>query len=296
MSKAKHWLFTLNNPTPDEVKEQLSHLPTSALYLCYGREVGESGTPHLQGYITWRNRRSLRQCKQFLLRAHWTIARGTPQENMDYCEKDATEENPFVQFGELPVKKGSRSDLDTIRQSIKDGATALDIADNHFSQWCFHRKSFAAYRTLLQPASLRPDLRVIVLEGPTGIGKTRFATEYARQNGGFWISPDPTLQWFDGYAGQPNVIIDDLDGVGVSFRFLLRVLDIYELEVPIKGGFTPWIPSIIFITTNVAAESWFATVDVAPLRRRLSWQLMTGSQEGQDWPDYFTEVKNTLQL
>ena len=46
--KAKHWCFTINNPTLEE------RMPGPELfeYMVLGHEVGkENGTPHIQGYV-----------------------------------------------------------------------------------------------------------------------------------------------------------------------------------------------------------------------------------------------------
>ena len=57
--QGKNWCYTLNNPQgPIEFNEDTMH------YLVYGEEVGESGTPHHQGYAAFKNRRRLNQCKE----------------------------------------------------------------------------------------------------------------------------------------------------------------------------------------------------------------------------------------
>lgn len=268
--KAKHWCFTLNNPT-DEDYQIVSCLPARALYMCYGEERGEGGTPHFQGYVAWRNRQSLRQCRKLLLRAHWEVCRGSPEENRDYCSKEG---GRFTEYGELPRGRGARTDLEEIKNKIKKGVRPAELADEYFSQWVQYRRAFNEYRALVQPSRTRLELRVYVLYGHTGVGKTRFATEYGERAGGYWISACPSLQWFDGYEQEPVAIIDDFNGE-CGYRWLLRVLDIYGLRVPIKGGFIPWNPTTIFITTNTNIEEWYEKDDVAPLKRRVAWINVT---------------------
>lgn len=99
MSRAKNWCFTLNNYV-DADQDRLRTLAASeqVAFLVFGREVGESGTPHLQGYIEFRVRKRLRQVKDLVgQRAHLEIRRGTGPEAREYCLKDGD----FEEFGEM---------------------------------------------------------------------------------------------------------------------------------------------------------------------------------------------------
>ena len=57
-------------------------------YMVYGREVGESKTPHLQGYLQLSQRSTVGKVRAFLPGAHISGARGSYQQNFDYCTKD----------------------------------------------------------------------------------------------------------------------------------------------------------------------------------------------------------------
>lgn len=122
MSRAKHWTWTLNNYTEEEL-EQINNLPDNQVeYLVYGKEVGENGMPHLQGYVIWKAACRLTTCKNRLsARAHVEITRGTPEENRTYCIKDGD----FVEKGECPVTgQGRRTDLDRFYEWSDQFATA----------------------------------------------------------------------------------------------------------------------------------------------------------------------------
>ena len=74
-------------------------------YIVCGREVGDSGTPHLQGYIYYKNAVRLSTMKEVHPTAHWEPQRGTPQQASDYCKK----EGDFYECGNIPMsqqKKG----------------------------------------------------------------------------------------------------------------------------------------------------------------------------------------------
>jgi hypothetical protein len=105
--------------------------------------------------------------------------------------------------------------------------------------------------------------------GGTGKGKTRKAYEDFGYN--CWVSSN-TLQWFDGYMGQDNVIFDDMRKTSVSFEFLLRLLDGYPMYVPVKGSFTSWDCKRITITSCFSPQQCFNSSkneDLAQLTRRI---------------------------
>jgi len=96
----KHgWVFTLNNYKPEElpfVGEQngssnwdyMQWKNPKTIYIGFGREKGEKGTPHLQGLIVFNRPVGLKTLKTLNSRAHWEEMRGTFDEAKVYCQKD----------------------------------------------------------------------------------------------------------------------------------------------------------------------------------------------------------------
>lgn len=118
MSKAKNWCFTLNNYDGATLLSYSEHYGRGGVkYLIYGREVGDSGTPHLQGFISFSHRKSMKQCKDFLTgNPHVEIARNLPA-SVEYCKK----EGEFEEYGEMVYNDGRRSELDRFKDSVKEG-------------------------------------------------------------------------------------------------------------------------------------------------------------------------------
>lgn len=82
--------FTRNNYSEDDVAV-LNVLATRQGTVCliYGKEVGASGTPHLQGYIECRGTRTLTAWKKLLPDgSHVEPANGSRAQNFTYCSKD----------------------------------------------------------------------------------------------------------------------------------------------------------------------------------------------------------------
>lgn len=85
--QSKRWCFTWNNYKIDSV-EQIEQIfdKLSILYII-GKEVGESGTQHLQGYI--ETPKKLRPTQLGLDKAiHWEKCKGSRADNVEYCSKD----------------------------------------------------------------------------------------------------------------------------------------------------------------------------------------------------------------
>ncbi len=95
-ARCHRWCFTLNNPTEEETQAVRASL--GKLDRCmwiFGQEVGDTGTPHLQGYLEFLNARSFAIVAAMLPRAHLEKARGNKQENIKYCKKDGKWEGNF---------------------------------------------------------------------------------------------------------------------------------------------------------------------------------------------------------
>ena len=85
--KNRRWTFTLNNYTDIDLSN-LDLIAPFCKYLLVGYEIGEKGTPHLQGYIEFENPRRFSGVKNLISdRAHIEIAHSSGPTNQKYCKK-----------------------------------------------------------------------------------------------------------------------------------------------------------------------------------------------------------------
>lgn len=106
ISTSKYWVFTWNNYPKDAMSKCLLEFKDCKYII--GREVGEQGTPHLQGYI--ESPKLIRPIEHFGLPKgiHWD-KRGknaTREDNLIYCSKDGNYETNFKIEDELSKYKG----------------------------------------------------------------------------------------------------------------------------------------------------------------------------------------------
>lgn len=109
--------------------------------------------------------------------------------------------------------------------------------------------------------TIRDSIEVNVYWGITGSGKSHRAFNEAGEN--FYAKPS-TNKWWDGYQGQPNVVLDEFDG-SINVVHLLRWFDKWPCLVETKGGTVPLLANKFWITSNVAPGNWWPDVKLVHL-------------------------------
>lgn len=86
--RSRKYAFTYNNYSTDTETQLISKLNSLNGKFIIAREVGAEGTPHLQGYVEFKNPINFDTLKQINEKIHWEKCKGTTQQNVDYCSKD----------------------------------------------------------------------------------------------------------------------------------------------------------------------------------------------------------------
>lgn len=274
MSKARAYCWTLNNYTEEELNhaESFHDATPTCEYLLFGKETGDQeGTPHLQGYVYFKNPRTIKGLKRTTLfkRAHLEVAQGTPTQNKVYCTKSGD----WSEYGTLP-NPGARNDIKQYITDIKSGLGDVELAEKH--PGCFARYPRVINRLRLAMAREKEkeykQPEVVVYWGDTGCGKTRRA--YSEDPDLFSVPvPSNNTLWFDGYQDQKTILLDDFYG-WIRLGHLLRILDGYPMDLPVKGSFVRKQWSKVIITSNCHPSRWYANQPARKMQA-LSRRLQT---------------------
>lgn len=257
-SKHRSYSFTLNNYNDDDIS-LLNEIECK--YIIFGKEVGESGTPHLQGCINLKNPISFSSIKKKIPKAHIEPTKCIAG-SIEYCKKDGD----FVERGEAPAQ-GKRTDMDDIRDMLNNGSTLRDIVQVAKSvQSIRHAEIHLKY--FEQKRNWKPTVNWYW--GPPGSGKSKKAFEECQEHDPYVAMS--TGRWFEGYDAHTHVIIDDMRKDFMKFHELLRMLDRYPFQVECKGGSRQFLAKNIYITSCYSPTQMFEgrlNEDLRQLTRRI---------------------------
>lgn len=261
MSRHRAWCFTINNFSSSDWFA-VKNLFKNAKYGICGEEIGATGTPHLQGYVHLVNALSLNVMKKCLTRAHLTVANGSDEDNKRYCSKD---NKNIYEVGEISVGQGTRTDIKEITKKIKDREITLeDLMFDYPEMYVKYSRSFEKMFNAVSPVRSEPP-KVFWRWGLAGTGKTRYCVEK---------HPDHYIKdgtpWWDNYKQNEAIIIDDFDNQ-IPFRTLLKMLDRYDFQGQIKGGYVRINSPFIYITCEFPPEYYWSGNELAQVKRRLTF-------------------------
>lgn len=292
-TQGKNICFTINNPesnldpywwTEDE--------QTNTKFVVWQLEMGDSGTPHLQGYMELKTSKRLRQIQAMegLMGGHFETRKGTKSQAVDYCKKEEGRlEGPWYWPDQQTVDaslsgQGQRTDLERFTTSLTAGAQDRELALEQpvtFLKFSQHAQRFRmALGNRVRDHRVPVNLTFVI--GPTRTGKSYYLAEnYPKGSEYYWAQPGKG-QWWDSYQGQHTVVFDEMRDSWFPWSYLLRLWDNKPLQVEVKGAYIEMLATNFIVSTNIHPKRWYPHVKAnqdwnkSPLRNRITqWNYMT---------------------
>lgn len=260
MSRNRNFCFTFNNYPDTSLVDNLV-----CKFIAYSKEVAPStGTPHLQGYVSFANPKTLDQVRKLLPRCHISVMNGSIAQNEEYCSKSAT----LVKRGVEPISndnKGVAEKLRWINARKLAKENKLDEIDADI-----YVRYYNTLKSISKDHQVKPppkDVKCFWIYGETGVGKSHCVEN---------TFPDcykkcmDDLKWFDSYQEEEVIYLEDIDVFQIRWGGLLkRLADKWPMQASIKGSMRYIRPGIVIVTSNYRIEDiWSDPRTVDPLLRR----------------------------
>ncbi len=261
------WVFTDNDGDMSEGMRWDNTPHPNIRYMCW--QVEHVTRDHIQGYVElFKSRKSKWLHNNISKTACFFVRRGSQAQAIEYCTsatykgKDKGRVHGPYSVGEKSKGCGSRTDLIAFREAIKEGKRKRHLIES--MPQCMHkyRKFYHDAREIYRPKRNweTNKMEVSLALGEPGMGKTRYAYDKWEDSHEFYTLPvnNGTI-WFDGYDDHKIVLMDEFCGKFSAMRLdvLLKILDGYVIRVPVKGDHTWWMPSKIWITSNIKPGNWY---------------------------------------
>ena len=263
MSQSRNWCYTINNPTHED-ELAMDALSKTCRYMVIGKETGNSGTLHAQGFVIFHSNMRLNAVSALLPRAHLETTKGSWEQAADYCKK----EGDFLEFGEPPITRKKRGQneqqrWEDARTNAKKGK--LDEIDADIYLRYYRTLKEIAKDHMEVPANLEDSGIMLWYYGESGTGKSRKARD---ENAGAYLKM--CNKWWDGYQGEETVIIEDFDRKHDVLGHHLKIwADRYAFLAETKGGAIAIRPKKIIVTSNYSIDGiWIDDETSLPLKRR----------------------------
>lgn len=261
--RSRGWFITINNYTENDLLATKSLMENkNCEWAIIGKEVGESGTPHLQGCMHFKEKISRKQaCNLLGGRAYVQVQRGTKEQQV-YCTKDE----------DIWVKKN----WETPKEKTPWKLTPKNIVFNKWQQDLWDR---------VVPW-VENDRKVYYVYDPKGNkGKTTFAKQLVQEGHTIVVDGKSTdiysalADMEEAEAEPPKYIIWNMsrDNKGVSYKAVEQVKDcmFFNSKYRSKMVCLPWSP-VVIIFSNQPPELEKLTYD--------RWEVMNWLEDDEEEP------------
>lgn len=243
-TRAKNWCFT----TFDIENEPLSAHKDKIQYIICGRErCPRTNRQHIQGFVVFKSRTRFSSIRNWLPGAHIEKCHGSVEDNIQYCKKDGE----YTEYGIVPKISGSTNKFKDAINLAERGAVS-EIKS-------LYPGLYLRYKNTLESLVLCDSDELVNSCGVWICGPPRCGKDYAvKQLKDLFVKP--LNKWWDGYKGESNVLISDVDENHSKWigSFLKIWCDRYPFIGEIKCSSIKIRPKRIYVTSNYTLETLFS--------------------------------------
>lgn len=244
----KTWFLTYPQTTLTMavLKERLHEIDTVEEYVI-AEEEHKDGNLHLHAYVKYATGIKLASAPDMFtfpphLSGNYQPTR-SPKAVIKYCTKDGNYISSFDVNDYLNKKK--KLSVATIKE--KSAKRALEDGDIEIHSI----RNYNLARSILCDEYHHDSVRGLWIWGPSGTGKStsvraEFPSLFLKQQN----------KWFDGYAGEEAILIDDMDSSCLS-HYLKIWADSFACQGEVKGGMCQLQHKTFIVTSNRSIEDLF---------------------------------------
>lgn len=171
-----------------------------------------------------------------------------------------------------PAKEGNL--LMEVAKGMKNMQQALSEQPSLARNMQRNMQNIEMLRAVMQDdAHGRRDVQVYWLYGESDTGKSR----WAHDNHPDAYRTPVTGRFWGNYQGQKTVVMDDYSPDQFTYKQLLRICDLYPVEIEVKGGHCNLAASLIIITSDKHPSLLYPNSWDRQLQRRLKYVVDFGN-------------------
>lgn len=305
-TRSRAWCGTWNNYT-DADYDRLT-TDEHFTYIVCGKEIcPTTGTPHLQFYVRLKSAAMGRSMKKRYPLVSWRKAHGTCKDNQLYCSKGEGVKLPTGGY----LNHGLNADVFERGEPCESSPHEKGGAANAERWQCAKNSAISGSFEEIDPEIcikyynnlklLQRDYQVVPDRLPDGHqvgywywGESRTGKSHAaRAEYPFAYLKHAETKWWDGYAGEEAVIIDDFDKYHVKQGHSLKLWgDYYPFPAEVKGSSMKIRPKVVIITSNYHPKQiWEDQATIEPLLQRFKVVHFGNWKEGQTVDERGDEVR-----
>jgi len=242
--QGRAYVLTWHNYTEDDVLFLQDYMQGDNIkYACFGKEIcPTTGGRHLQIYICYNKNRKRAGVRKEFPNMYCEVARGDDGQNQTYTSKET---GGFFEYGKL--EQGKRTDLQRVRDSVKEGMGIRSIIDaGAIANYQGAKMAEMLIKYYEEKRTWKT--RVVWLYGDGAQAKAREMAPDAYEKG-------MTGKNWERYDANESVIWDYFDLSNPDLGYMLGLMGQYGFIVECKFGSRQFLAKLLILVADGRPEN-----------------------------------------